>query len=297
MGFASQARTSTDLSLPTPEVEAPTAEVPQVAGNQAALEQMAGGAQQSNAAFDPGAVTEAPWWGEDECASMTDGPIVSRGAAGGGSRGFGESVMSGPLALGRSDLENAIADATSASPTLAGRVAQLRGAGWSFVLGPAGAGTSTNFNAKLITFAAENLTDLAFFPSILAHEVGHAQAGEASYEFDTSMTRQEYIHTNTIIDLKGEALATVAELEAREEIVAKDPARDPGITGATAPAKIRYWEAFRGGFISRAVLIDSIVALFATQEKPSTDANAANYYDLYAQVHAKAWDKTHPPAP
>lgn len=116
----------------------------------------------------------------------------------------------------------------------------------------------------------------------------------SAYEFDASMDRTQYITVNTILDLEGEAAATLMELRVRDEVLLSGGA-DPGITGATAGDKIRLWEQHKAGKLTHDRLVHEIVLLFARKEKPSTSANAQTYWDFYAANHAAAWDRNNPP--
>lgn len=131
----------------------------------------------------------------------------------------------------------------------------------------------------------------------LAHELGHVLDGDPTYEFDPSMDRTDYITRNTIIDLQGEAAATIMEFEVRDDILISN-GTDIGVTGATAADKIRLWDEHKVGKLSRDALVAAIVQLFAHREKPSTDASAATYWYFYAPNHAAAWDANNPsPSP
>ncbi|MEQ1564052.1 MAG: hypothetical protein ABMA64_00320 [Myxococcota bacterium] len=251
---------------------------------------------------------EAPNYGSnseqaqtDSMAGLSDTPLLD--AAGLGSPSplsgapLGLGLLGGLIGCTPSEVESAVDAAAAQSPRLAADVAKLRSGGWTFAAGTAGGGTSTNHQSKQIVVDEDDLADTAHLTSTIAHEVGHALDGPTQYQFDPSMSRQQYIDTNTRIDLEGEAHATIEELEVREAMLAKDPSNDPGITGATATDKIAAWNDYRAGTLSRTQLVDAIVNLFATREKPSTDGAVANYWDYYAMAHADAWDKSHPPTP
>ena len=100
--------------------------------------------------------------------------------------------------------------------------------------------------------------------------------------------------TNAMIDLEGEAHATVMELSVRQDLLDAGEA-DPGITGATADDKIRLWNDHRAGLLSSTELVHGLALLFARGESPSTDLSVT-YWVFYARAHAAAWDAANPTA-
>jgi hypothetical protein len=192
------------------------------------------------------------------------------------------------------DLQALLDQLAKQSPTLSTAINTARTAGFVFAYGAPGAGTCTKADAKPPTVEID--PDEASSPllsSTLAHELGHVAHGAPIYAYDPSMDRDRYITENTMIDLEGEAAATVMELEVRDDLLAAG-SPDPGITGATAADKIRLWDQFKAGKLTHDALIHELALLFARKEQPSTDSTAKTYWYFYAPNHAAAWDANNP---
>jgi hypothetical protein len=227
-----------------------------------------------------------------ESSSLWD---MAESAAGGilGAFGFGgEEESETKAAEARPDLDAVLDGLEKQSPTLASGLQTARQQGWVFVWGSPGAGTATDHHRQPPTVTIDPAETTEQLARSMAHELGHVLDGETVYEFDQSMDRDTYISTNTVLDLEGEAEATIMELKVRDDVLTSGT--DIGITGATADEKISLWEEHKTGKLTRDQLVAELVDLFAHREQPSTDPSAATYWDFYAKAHAEAWDKNNP---
>jgi hypothetical protein len=180
------------------------------------------------------------------------------------------------------------------SAVFADLLTQARAMGCVFRLGASGAGTSSDVVARPpgVTIDPLDTQDPDMLARNLSHELGHVLAGLGRYVYTPNMGRDQYITANTMVDLQGEAHATVAELRVRDDLLVQD-GDDIGISGAGAADKIRYWEAYKRAALSETAMLDAIALVFANKEKPST-APTGTYWDFYGQNHAQAWDAANP---
>jgi hypothetical protein len=158
-------------------------------------------------------------------------------------------------------------------------------------MGRAGGGCYSDRNAKVVTIDADRLQDPEALTRSLAHELGHVLAGAPGTVFAPGMTRDQYIRDNTWNDLRGEAEATVVELQVRDDILAAG-GQDLGVTGRTAADKKRLWSDHQAHKLTRAQLVEELAKLFAYQE--TTSDTHKPYWEHYAARHAAAWDRNHP---
>jgi type VI secretion system secreted protein VgrG len=179
-----------------------------------------------------------------------------------------------------------------ASPVLSGKLEQAEKDGWTVQYGVAGEGTYADPNTKTIFIDPTDKGDAAVLANSLAHELGHANYETEAFIPMAGLTRDEFIKQNTYRDLRGEAEATIAELEVRGDLMASDEKLDSGISGATGDQKKALWVEYQAGNISRTELVDQIAGLFATGETTSTTNE--NYYDYYSQTYAEHWDNANP---
>lgn len=215
--------------------------------------------------------------------SFSEGPVVTPSPG-------SSTAAAAPAA--QPDLDGVLTDLASVSPALSAAIDTARAGGFIFRYGVLGGGTFTD--------AAASPPEVVIDPGdvangelamSLSHELGHVADGDAQYVQDASWDRNRYITENTMVDLRGEAEATIMELQVRDELTAAGRA-DPGISGATSADKIRLWGEFTAGTLSRADLVEAIALLFARGESPSTASGT--YWNYYGQFHADAWDANHP---
>jgi hypothetical protein len=191
---------------------------------------------------------------------------------------------------GASGIDAALDEAAKRSTTLATSLKKARDDGWTFVEGPAGGGTNSKRDTKVITIDANTLKDPDDLAGTLAHELGHA-LDDKKYVFDPSMDHDRYVRENTWTDLHGESAATISELQVRDDILASGGS-DIGISGTTAKDKITLWEKHKAGSLTRADLEQEIAELFAHKE--TTSDTKLPYWDHYAKGHHDAWVKNNP---
>lgn len=242
-------------------------------------------------------------------AASTEAPAVAPSSMEGGNDNAFVAAQMGPApamlglfapwfpgllpGCGPSVVADALDDLAGESPVFAGKLAQARALGCTFSLGSSGAGTTSDVNAKppSVTIDPLEAAQPDTLARMLTHELGHVLEGPINYVYQPSMSRDQYIVANTMIDLRGESAATIAELEVRDDLLAKG--RDIGISGAAAADKIRYWEAYKLGAISEDALKDAIALVFAHKEEPS-DAPTGTYWHKYGINHATAWEQNNP---
>lgn len=197
----------------------------------------------------------------------------------------------GLLGCADSELDQALDAAAARSTALSGALGAARRAGWSFALGSAGGGSHSDRHARVVTLDPDRLRDPDALARTLAHELGHVRVGAPTPALRPGMSRDQYIRENTWSDLRGEAEATVMELEVRDDILAGG-GPDIGITGSTAADKKRLWRDHQARRLTRAQLVEALAKLFAYRE--ITSDTHRSYWDHYAARHAAAWDANHP---
>lgn len=188
--------------------------------------------------------------------------------------------------------DGAILAIIARSPTLTAQMQQLLQDGWTIEYGVAGEGSFCDRDGKRIVIDPNGSGDPAGVVQTLAHEAGHA-----GYTLDppvgmSGRTRDEFVNGNTDRHLRDEGEATLNNITVQREINANG-GPDIGIAGTRDADYNRIYDRYPDP-ADRDRARQEVGNAFATGERPSTDAGAANYHDYYSQQYRDQWDTAHP---
>ncbi len=218
---------------------------------------------------------------------VNPGPTPPQPSGSGGS-GSSRSSPSASTGLGAS------ADAiVSKSPSLTQDVQTLRNQGWTFRYGTAGGGTYTDVDTKTIVLDANEQANPAEVANSISHEAGHALTPTANVT-PSGLTRAEYIKKNTDAELLGEAVATLNNARARDEILSNG-GPDIGIAGAQPKKYEAIYKQYKSGKLTQAQAEQQIAKAYGAGE--TTSNTNQNYQTYYSQFYAQAWDAQYPKKP
>ena len=179
----------------------------------------------------------------------------------------------------------------SQSPTLNNQLQNLQQDGWTIVKGPAGGGSFTDRQNKQIVIADGDSP--AVTVGGLAHEMGHAEAGEPPYHAPAAgMTRDDFVEQNTQEQLRNEGEAQLNAATARDEIKAAG-GPDTGIPGTQTNSYQALYDQYKSGLASRDQTVDLMADVMANE---STSTTNQNYRDYYGQSYKDFWDQNVAPA-
>ncbi|MEO8185382.1 MAG: hypothetical protein ABI895_41770 [Deltaproteobacteria bacterium] len=214
------------------------------------------------------------------------------GSAGSGGAGSG-GASGGSSAQGTTGLGTNIDALVSKSPTATQNVQNLRAQGWTFQYGPAGGGTYTDTDTKVITLDANEQSNPKEAAVSVAHEASHALVPVNEVP-PSGLTRAEYIKKNVEQELRGEAAATLNNAQARDEILSNGGS-DIGIAGAQSKQYDAIYKQYKAGKITRAQAEQKIAKAYGAGEKTSNTNQ--NYRKYYEQFYAQSWDAQFPKSP
>ena len=212
--------------------------------------------------------------------------------AGGGSAGSG-GAGSGSSAQGATGLGANIDALVSKSPTATQNVQNLRAQGWTLQYGPAGGGTYTDVDKKVIVLDANEQSNPSEAAISVAHEASHALVPVKEVPA-SGLTRAEYIKQNVEQELRGEAAATLNNAQARDEILSNG-GPDIGIAGAQSKQYASIYKQYKAGKITRQQAEQQIAKAYGSGEKTSNTNQ--NYRKYYEQFYAQSWDAQYPKSP
>jgi len=177
------------------------------------------------------------------------------------------------------------------SPTLNNQLQQLQQDGWTIVKGPAGGGSFTDRQNKQIVIADGDTP--AVTTAGLAHEIGHAEAGEPPYHPPAAgMTRDDFVEQNVTEQLRNEGEAQLNAAIARDEIKAAG-GPDTGIPGTQTNSYQALYDQYKAGLATRQQTVDLMADVMANE---STSTTNQNYRDYYGQSYKDYWDQHAAPA-
>jgi len=210
---------------------------------------------------------------------------------GGGPAGGGGAPAGTPTTQMLNQFDPQVAAIAGQSPTLNNQLQQLQQDGWTIVKGPAGGGSFTDRQNKQIVIADGDTP--AVTVGGLAHEMGHAEAGEPPYHPPAAgMTRDDYVEQNVQEQLRNEGAAQLNAAIARDEIQqAGGP--DTGIPGTQTNAYQALYDQYKSGLASRDQTVDLMADVMANE---STSTTNQNYRDYYGQSYKDYWDQHVAPA-
>ena len=184
-----------------------------------------------------------------------------------------------------------VAAVAGQSPTLTSQLAQLQQDGWTIVKGPAGGGSFTDRQNKQIVIADGDNPQTTV--GGLAHEIGHAEAGEPPYHPPTpGMTRDDFVEQNVQEQLRNEGEAQLNAATARDEIKAAG-GPDTGIPGTQTNAYQALYDQYKAGLVTREQTVDLMADVMANEATSTTNQN---YRDYYGQSYKDFWDEQVAPA-
>ena len=302
-GYAMSGRSQKSQTGPSPETTENTSLLGSVSGlvggigNSALNDLMFGGGNQAacvdqgpEAVERPRPDTEEAWSGATKgmlIGAFVGGPV---GAALGYGLGTAVDLLSADQA--NTGLGSEVDDLVDASPVLKGALDKAQKAGWTIEYGVSGEGTYADPNTQTIRIDPDDKGNVAELANSLAHELGHANYEVEPFIPMAGLTKDEFVRQNTYRELRGEAEATILELEVRDDLLSSDTGIDSGVSGATGDQKKALWEEHKAGQLSRAELVEKIADLFATGE--TTGTSNENYYDYYSQTFEQHWDANNP---
>jgi type VI secretion system secreted protein VgrG len=214
-------------------------------------------------------------------------PAAPPAGAGGGGAGGGSSAQ-GATGLG-ANVDGLI----SKSPTATQNVQNLRAQGWTLQYGPAGGGTYTDLDTKVITLDANEQGNPSEAAISVAHEASHALVPVKEVP-PSGLTRAEYIKKNVEQELRGEAAATLNNAQARDEILSNG-GPDIGIAGGQSKQYAAIYKQYKAGKITRVQAEQKIAQAYGKGEKTSNTNQ--NYRKYYEQFYAQSWDAQYPKSP
>jgi uncharacterized Zn-binding protein involved in type VI secretion len=188
--------------------------------------------------------------------------------------------------------DGAILAIIARSPTLTAQITELLKDGWTIEYGVAGGGSFCDSDGKRIVIDPNGSGDPAGVVQTLAHEAGHARYTQDPPVGMAGRTRDEYVNGNTNRHLKDEGEATLNNIQVQREINANG-GPDIGIAGTQDAQYNQIYDRYPDP-ADRDRARQEIGNAFATGERPSTDAGAANYHDYYSKHYRDQWDAAHP---
>jgi type VI secretion system secreted protein VgrG len=204
--------------------------------------------------------------------------------------GSGGAPAGGSSAQGSTGLGATVDALVSKSPTATQNVQNLRSQGWTLRYGPAGGGTYTDVDNKVIVLDANEQNDPKEAAISVAHEASHALVPVNAVP-PSGLTRAEYIKKNVEQELRGEAEATLNNAQARDEIKGNG-GPDIGIAGAQSKQYDAIYKQYKAGKITREQALQKIAKAYGSGEQTSNTSQ--NYRKYYEQFYGQTWDAQFP---